>query len=107
MDKALDQLKILLGIEGVRSDDLLSALLSQAEAAVLDYTNRKTSIERLTPVIIDYTVVLYNRMGTEGETARSEGGISHTFSDGFPEEIKARLKPYIRAKVVGYAPETE
>lgn len=107
MDESINQLKILLRIEGSGSDDLLSALLAQAKAAVLDYTNRKTAIERLNPVIIDYTVVLYNRMGTEGETARSEGGISHTFSDGFPEEIKARLKPYIRARVVGYAPETE
>ena len=107
MGKALNQLKILLGIEGSGSDDLLSALLSQAEAAILDCTNRSKMTARLEPVMIDYAVILYNRRGTAGETARSEGGISHSFPTGIPEEIMRRLNPYKRAKVVGYAPETE
>ena len=102
--KSVDVLKILIPNISV---ELAETLIQQSTSAVLDYTRRDAVIDSLNPIIVDYAVVLYNRMGTEGETARSEGGISHTFSPGFPEDIQKRMNRFILAKVVGYAPEAK
>jgi hypothetical protein len=34
---------------------------------------------------------MYNRLGSEGEAARSEGGISQTFCTDIPDDIKRQL----------------
>lgn len=65
-------------LTGEKDEDLIEILLDDAEAFVLSYTNRtrlKTGLEK---AVRDLAVIALNRMGTEGEKSRSEGGESYT-----------------------------
>lgn len=69
--------------------------LADAENAVCDLTGRDAVPERLLDVQVELALIAYNKRGAEGETARSEGGISRTFQ-GLPPMMLARLKNYPR-----------
>lgn len=81
-------------------EELLSLLLETAEDIILELTNRKTLPQRLTNIKVKLAVIVYNRMGTEGEISRSEGGISSAFSD-LPEDILKAIKSNRLARVGG------
>ncbi len=85
---------MLLG-EDPGNDRLLEALLSDAADAVCDYIGRDAVPERLVSVQVQLALIAYNKRGAEGESSRSEGGISQSF-DGLPPEMLARLKNYPR-----------
>lgn len=87
----LDLLKIR--ISGA-SDALLTQLLADAEAEILDFTNRSKLTTKLAGLQRELAIVYYNRMGSEGETSRSEGSISVSYSMEIPENIKSRLSAH-------------
>ncbi|WP_269477764.1 phage head-tail connector protein [Hominibacterium faecale] len=97
----LDELKILTGESDER---LLSLLVSRAERYVMRYTNRSMIIPALEGVVTDLALIAYNRMGTEGESSRSEAGESYSF-DAAPKEVYAILNQYRLARCGGYAHE--
>lgn len=97
----LEKLKKLLGISNSAQDELLNVLLEQEQSKVLNYTRRDELPEALHPAVVSLALIAYNRQGTEGESSRSEGGISHSFVGGIPEEIKMQLNRFIKARVVG------
>ena len=87
--------------------DLLELLLEDARGYVLTYTNRTVLPDALKKTVRDLAVIALNRMGTEGETARSEGGESYTFTDA-PKQIFDVLNSYRLARVGGkYHEETQ
>ena len=91
---------------GEKDEDLIEILLDDAEAFVLSYTNRtrlKTGLEK---AVRDLAVIALNRMGTEGEKSRSEGGESYTFEDA-PKQIYDTLNRYRLARVGGKTYEAE
>ncbi len=93
-------------LTGEKDEDLIEILLDDAEAFVLSYTNRtrlKTGLEK---AVRDLTVIALNRMGTEGEKSRSEGGESYTFDDA-PKQIYDILNRYRLARVGGKTYEAE
>lgn len=93
---ATEMLRLLLP-EGVTlSDEKLEVLLLRAENTILDYIGRDTLPERLTDVKAELALIMYNRLGTEGEVKRSEGELDMTFIDGLPADILERLKNYPR-----------
>lgn len=94
--EALEMLKIRLGISDEVRDGLLSLLLSEAQDAILDIIGREELPARLISVQVELAVIAYNKQGAEGESARSEGGISRSFIDGLPDDLKQRLKNYPR-----------
>jgi len=81
------------------SDALLIQLLEDAEQAILDYTNRGVLLPKMEGLQRELAIIYYNRLGSESEASRSEGGISVSYE--MPEHIKDRLKAYRRLKVVG------
>ena len=81
-------------------DNILTQLIEDAEAFALAYTGRKTLPSQLLTTVGDLAVVAYNRLGTEGDAARSEGGESYTF-DNAPPNIYSILKMYRLARVSG------
>ncbi|WP_346888336.1 phage head-tail connector protein [Clostridium sp. UBA1056] len=81
------------------NDDLLNQLLEDSEADILDYTNRNVLLPKMKGLQRELAIVYYNRMGSEGEASRSEGGISVSYE--MPEGIKNRLKAFRRLKAVG------
>ena len=85
---------------------MLSLLLADAEEHVLAYTNRTHIISQLEKPVRDLALIAYNRMGTEGETGRSEGGGSYSF-DNAPKQIYDVLNRFRLARVGGKAFENE
>lgn len=97
----LEKLKLFLGIKDGVQDALLTALLEQEQQKVLNYTCRKELPEMLQPAVISLALIAYNRQGAEGDSSRTEGGVSQGFVAGIPDEIKAQLNRYIKVRVVG------
>ena len=93
-------------LTGETDDELLSVLLSDAEEYVLAYTNRTKIIPALKKPVRDLAVIALNRIGTEGESGRSEGGESYSF-DNAPKHIYEILNRYRLARVGGKVYETK
>lgn len=91
----LEKLKIRLPDADI---NLLTQLLEDAENDILDYTNRNVLLPRMEPLQRELAIIYYNMLGSEGESSRSEGGISISYE--IPQSIKDRLKAYRRLKAV-------
>lgn len=92
----LEKLKIRLPDA---EDTLLTQLLEDAESDILDYTNRNVILPKMEGIQRELAIIYYNRLGSEAESSRGEGGISVSYE--MPEHIKNRLKAYRRLKAVG------
>ncbi len=93
-------LEELKKISGESDEELLSLLLEEAEAAILNFTGRNIFPSKLVKTQIKWALIALNRMGTEGESSRTEGGISQSFVD-IPADILETLKMNRLAKVGG------
>lgn len=100
----IDKLKVRLNEEDTA---LLEQLLEDAETEILDYCNRDVLLARMFGLQRELAIVYYNRLGSEGESSRSEGGISVSYSTDIPENIKKRLNSYRRLKAVRLANENK
>lgn len=98
-------LGILKNLTGESEKDILTAL-QEAEDFVLSYTNRTHMIAKLEKTVRDLAVIALNRLGTEGETSRSEGGETYNF-DTAPKHIYDVLNRYRLARVGGKTHETK
>ena len=96
--KILARLKVYLPDE--EDDTLLAQLIEDAADFVQDYTYRTEIPDPLIRSVGDIALIAYNRRGTEGESARSEGGESYTF-DTTPPELYGVLNRYRLARVGG------
>lgn len=96
----MDDLEKLKRLTGENDEILLSLLLEEAESYVLSYTNRTRMIPALRKTVRDLAIIALNRMGTEGESGRSEGGESYSF-DNAPKQIYDILNRYRLARVGG------
>lgn len=103
----LEKLIIRLGITGNIHDDLLTQLLEDAQGEILDYCNRNKMPVKAEPLQRELAVIYFNRLGSEGESSRSEGGISVSYSTEIPENIKSRLNAFRLLKAVGVANENQ
>ena len=93
---AIDKLLVLLGNPCECNAETAEVCLSMAEDAVLDYIGRDIIPKGAESIIIKLAVIYYNRLGNEGESSRSEGGISQSFCTDIPEDIKRQLQNYPR-----------
>ena len=94
--KRIDSLRVLLPPDDRSSDIKLGMLLDNAENMLLDYIGRDTLPERLADMQIHLALEMYNRLGNEGETKRTENDISVSFSDLITDDMKLRLRNYPR-----------
>lgn len=99
----LEKLKIRLGISDNSEDALLNMLLEDAEGEILDFCNRDILPVKVEALQRELAIIYYNRLGSEGESSRSEGGVSVSYSTDIPENIKSRLLAFRRLKLVGVA----
>ena len=65
----IDKLKVRLNEEDTA---LLEQLLEDAETEILDYCNRDVLLPRMFGLQRELAIVYYNRLGSEGESSRSE-----------------------------------
>jgi uncharacterized protein YerC len=100
-------MKKISKLTGCDDEELLEILLAEAESTILAYTNRTVLPSALNSVAVRLVVVNYKRMGTEGETSHSEGGISTSFSEDIPKEITSVLNKYRLVRCGGNVFENE
>lgn len=91
----LETLKLRTGESG---GVLLEALLDAAKDYILAYT-RRTELDWLPAfngVQEKIAVIEYNRLGAEGFSSRSEGGVSTAFlgAGDYPDSVTKTLNPY-------------
>ena len=102
----MTELEMLKKITGESDEELLSSLLQMAEGEILSMTNRSKMTNKLKPAVRKWALIAYNRMGMEGETSRSEGGISSAFVE-IPKEIQDVIKRNRLGRVCGHAYEAK
>ena len=95
MDR-FEKLLVLLGPLCECNEEVANVCLSMAEDAVLDYIGRDKVPKGADSIVIKLAVIYYNRIGNEGESSRTEGGISQSFVTDIPEDIKRQLHNYPR-----------
>lgn len=93
----LDKLK--RRIPDAADEALLEDLLQSAQEIICAYTARESVPQVLASAQLEIAVLLYNRMGMEGESDHAEGSISRSV-DSLPEFLRRQLNPWRQAKVV-------
>ena len=81
------------GIVEAADKEFVLQALDDAANAVCDLTGRETVPERLIDVQIELAIIAYNKRGAEGESSRSEGGISRSFEE---------LSPLLQKRLLNY-----
>ncbi|MDE7051169.1 MAG: phage head-tail connector protein [Lactobacillus sp.] len=83
----------------VSDNDLVTDLIKEAIAQVLDYTGQKKLVGNMDIYVKKLAVINYNRLGIEGETQRTEGGVTNYIETSIPKDIRLGLNHYRIAKV--------
>lgn len=93
-EKILNSIKLRPGISN-NSDELLLDIIKDAIEEVKEYINAGDDDE-LSPfcisIVKELVLVKLNRIGTEGLSSQSNTGISESYTDGIPSDIKSKLR---------------
>ena len=92
-------LRLMRRLPEAQDEALLQDLLDEAGDFIRAYTGRKEVPAALESAQVQLAAVLYNRLGMEGETRRSEGSVERT-AEGVPEALRRQLNPFRLAKGV-------
>lgn len=96
----INDIKIMLGDAASNySDALINLCYKQALTEVEAYCNREADIE-LDLVADRIAVIKLNRINTEGLSGQSFSGVSESYIDGYPADIKAILNRKRKIKVL-------
>lgn len=96
----LEEIKLLLGEAAANySDAQISLAYKIALNEVEEYCKRDADIA-LELVAEQIAVIKLNRMGTEGLASQAYSGVSESFIDGYPDEIKAVLNQKRKVKFI-------
>ena len=96
----ITDIKIMLGDAAKNySDALINLCYKQALTEVEAYCNREADIE-LDLIADRIAVIKLNRINTEGLSGQSFSGVSETYIDGYPADIKAILDRKRRIKLL-------
>lgn len=96
----IEEIKILLGDAADNFTDALIGLTAkQALAEVESYCNRSADYE-LEMIAQRIAIIKLNRINTEGLASQSFSGVSESYIEGYPEDIKALLNRKRKIKVV-------
>lgn len=96
----IEELKVLLGdAANSYTEAQIGLCLKLALAEVETYCNREVDYD-LEIAVIQIAKIKLNRLNNEGLTAVSFSGVSESYLDGYPDEIKAILNRKRRIKVI-------
>lgn len=97
----LEELKVLLGdtVDNY-TEAQIGLALKMALAEVEAYCKREPDYE-LEIMAVSIAKIKLNRLGTEGVSALGFSGVSESYIDGYPDEIKEVLKRKRKMKVIG------
>ena len=87
----IQEIKVLLGPRADNyTEDQIGLCSKMAVAEVEGYCNRTLDME-LEIAATKIAVIMLNRLGTEGLASQGFSGVSESYKDGWPSEIKAVL----------------
>lgn len=94
----LEDIKIDLGVTGTDKDALLNRYISKCLKRVMDITRQGEEyvIANLGDAVVDLAVIMYNRRGTEGAASTSASGMSESYLNDIPKDIKKTLYAHRR-----------
>lgn len=96
----ITDIKIMLGDAAPNfSDAQINLAYKQALTEVEAYCNREADIE-LDMIADRLAIIKLNRMNTEGLSGQSFSGVSESYIDGYPADIKAILDRKRRIKLL-------
>ena len=96
----IEKIKILLGAAADNySDAQIELAYELAVAEIEDYCGRELDT-RLELVALQIAVIKLNRSNTEGLSSQSFSGVSESYIDGYPAEIKAVLNGKRKVKIL-------
>ena len=87
----MPRLQARLGAAATGQDALLVELLEGAEQGVKNITHRKTLPPEADTLIVKIAVVDFNKTGVEGQQSKSFSGVSDSWIDGYPADIRAEI----------------
>lgn len=92
----LEELKLLIGIDGLELDPKLNLILSMTTTRLKRLLGGIEPPESMNDVIVNVAVKRYNRIGSEGLSSHSVEGESLSFTDDdfseFTDEIQTFLE---------------
>lgn len=96
----INDIKVMLGERAANyTDELIALTIKQATAEVEDYCNRP--LDAALEMIVEKIVIIkLNRLNTEGVASQSYSGVSESYIDGYPAEIKAALNRKRKIKTI-------
>lgn len=96
----IEKIKILLGAAADNySDAQIELAYELAVAEIEDYCGRELDT-RLELVALQIAVIKLNRSNTEGLSSQSFSGVSESYIDGYPAEIKAVLNRKRKVRIL-------
>jgi hypothetical protein len=96
----VNDIKIMLGDAASNySDALIDLCYRQSLTEVETYCNREADVE-LSMVADRIAIIRLNRINTEGLSGQSFSGVSESYIDGYPADIKAILNRKRKIKVL-------
>lgn len=96
----LEEIKILLGDAASNyTDAQIGLAVRLAINEVEEYCNRELDAS-LELVAMQIAVIKLNRINTEGLASQSYSGVSESYINGYPEEIKAVLNRKRKLRVL-------
>lgn len=82
------------------TDEQITLYYKMSVIDIKTYTNREHLDDDLEMIAKRITVLKLNRLNTEGLASSSYSGISHSYIDGYPDDIKAILNSKRKIKVL-------
>jgi hypothetical protein len=76
------------------TQDVLELVLADATQTFYAQTNRESVPDSAEPLVRKLATLIYNRIGSEGLASESYSGVSQSFIDGFPADVKKELTSY-------------
>ena len=92
MATKLQRLQTRIGAAATGKDALLEELLTGAEENLKLTVKRKTLPPEADTLIIKIAVIDFNRLGSEGQQSQSFSGVSDSWIDGYPDDIKRSIR---------------
>lgn len=94
----LETLKIMLSIKDDSKDALLEQIINICKAPILSYINEKTLPSELEWILIEMSIIRFNRLNSEGLASESIDGGSVSFVQDVFGLYKSDLNNYIANK---------
>ena len=97
MEVLLLRLKNRIGQYCNKNDDELLQLLEEAQFDILGDINNSVLPPQLEGTLIQWAIIKYNRIGTEGQNSENFSGTSSSYDNDFPPYIKRSLNRFRRS----------